>query len=290
MSLIITGGEKMSNNMEEIIMQSCDLPTMPDIAGKIVQLVSDPNTTAGMLNKAIMADQSMAARVLKLANSSFYGCLRSVNTLTQAIVIIGFGTIKNIVLAASTKEVYKRFGLLEKMLHEHSTAVAMASFHVASVINLKNKEEAYLAGLLHDIGKVVLNNSDADKFRSVMEEVYNTGRNFAEVEQEVYGFSHYEVGALVIRKWNFSPEMEAVIRFQRDLDKLEKGDIFALQLASVVNLADALCFKLGVGVKEAGEIDIESLKALSILKLDSAKVANIEEKILKSAEEGEHII
>jgi len=280
----------MSNDMEEIIMQSCDLPTMPDIAGKIVQLISDPDTTADMLNKAIMADQSMAARVLKLANSSFYGCLRSVNTLTQAIVIIGFGTIKNIVLAASTKEVYKRFGLVEKMLHEHSTAVAMASFHVASVINLKNKEEAYLAGLLHDIGKVVLNNSDADKFRSVMEEVYNTGRNFAEVEQEVYGFSHYEVGALVIRKWNFSPEMEAVIRFQRDLDKLEKGDIFALQLASAVNLADALCFKLGVGVKEAGEIDIEALKALSILKLDSAKVANIEEKILKSAEEGEHII
>lgn len=280
----------MSNNMEEIIMQSCDLPTMPDIAGKIVQLISDPNTTADMLNKAIMADQAMAARVLKLANSSFYGCLRSVNTLTQAIVIIGFGTIKNIVLAASTKEVYKRFGLVEKMLHEHSTAVAMASFHVASVSNLKNKEEAYLAGLLHDIGKVVLNNSDADKFRSVMEEVYNTGRNFAEVEQEVYGFSHYEVGALVIRKWNFSPEMEAVIKFQRDLDKLEKGDLFALQLASAVNLADALCFKLGVGVKEAGEIDIESLKAVSILKLDSAKVANIEEKILKSAEEGEHII
>ena len=86
----------MSNDMEEIIMQSCDLPTMPDIAGKVVQLVSDPNTTADILNKAIMADPAMAARVLKLANSSFYGCLRSVNTLTQAIVIIGFGTIKNI--------------------------------------------------------------------------------------------------------------------------------------------------------------------------------------------------
>ena len=280
----------MSNNMEEIIMQSCDLPTMPDIAGKVVQLVSDPNTTADMLNKAIMADQAMAARVLKLANSSFYGCLRSVNTLTQAIVIIGFGTIKNIVLAASTKEVYKRFGLVEKMLHEHSTAVAMASFHVASAINFKNKEEAYLAGLLHDIGKVVLNNSDSDKFRSVMEEVYNTGRNFAEVEQEVYGFSHYEVGALVIRKWNFSSEMEAVIKFQRNLEKLEKGDPFVLQLASAVNLADALCFKLGVGVKEAGEIDIESLKAVSILKLDADKLTGIEQNILDSSEGGEHII
>lgn len=278
----------MSNDMEEIIMQSCDLPTMPDIAGKVVQLVSDPNTTADILNKAIMADPAMAARVLKLANSSFYGCLRSVNTLTQAIVIIGFGTIKNIVLAASTREVYKRFGLLEKMLHEHSTAVAMATFHIAREISFKNSEEAYLVGLLHDIGKVVLNNSDSDKFRSVMEEVYNTGRHFGEVEKEVYGFSHYEVGALVIRKWNFSPEMESVIRFQRDLNMLEKGS-FALQLAASVNLADALCFKLGIGVKEAGEIDIESLEAVSILKLDSAKLASIEEKILKSAEEGEHL-
>ncbi len=280
----------MATEMEEIIMKSCDLPTMPSAAAKVVQLVSDPNTTAEALNKAIMADQAMAARVLKLANSSFYGCLRAVNTLTQAIVIIGFGTIKNIVLAASTKEVYKRFGLVEKMLHEHSTAVAMASFHVAKEINLKNTEEAYLAGLLHDIGKVVLNNSDPDKFRSVMEEVYNTGRDFTEVENEVYGFSHYEVGALVIRKWNFSPEMEKVIRFQRDLDKVDRGDPFALQLAAAVHLADALCFKLGVGVKEAGEIDIESLDAVSILKLDSARLANIEKKILDSVEKGEHVV
>jgi len=109
------------------------------------------------------------------------------------------------------------------------------------------------------------------------------------VENEVYGYSHYEVGALVIKKWNFSPEMEKVIRYQRELERLLKGDPFVLQLASIVNLADALCFKLGVGVKEPGDIDIKSLKSVSILKLDESRLANIEEKILKSKEEGDYL-
>ena len=277
------------NNLEEVIMKSCDLPTMPAVANRVVMLVSDPDTTADMLNKAIMADQAMAARVLKLANSSFYGCLRSVNTLTQAIMIIGFTTIKNIVLAASTKEVYKRFGLTEKMLHEHSTGVAMAAYHIAKEAGLKNMEEAFLLGLLHDIGKVVLNNGDAEKYRTVMETVYNSDSSFDEAEMDVYGFTHADVGALVVRKWNFAPEMERVVSSHHNIEKVE-DDPYVTQLVAIINLADAFCYKLGIGTREAKEIDIVGLKASSCLKLDAARLEKIEAAISQSHEEGGDIL
>lgn len=276
----------MGDSMEDIIMKSCDLPTMPAVAGRVIQLVSDPNTTADMLNRAIMADQAMSARVLKLANSSFYGCLRAVKTLSQAIMIIGFRSLKNIVLAASTKEVYKRFGLTEKMLHEHSFGAAVAAHHVAKEIGFKNTEEAFLVGLLHDIGKVILNNSDPERFRSVMEKVYNSGCSFSEAENDVFGFTHAEVGALVIRKWKLSPEMEKVVRFHHSIERVEKGDPYLVQLASVVNLADALCRKAGIGVRAPDDIDLPALQSVSLLNLGAERLARVEEGLTASYEEG----
>lgn len=274
-----------SDNLEEIIMKSCDLPTIPAVASRVIMLVSDPDASADDLSKAIMADQSMAARVLKLANSSFYGCLRAINTLTQAISIIGFSSLKNIVLAVSTREVYKHFGLTEKMLHEHSSGVAMAAHQVAKETGLKRTEEAFLVGLLHDIGKVVLNNTDADRFRDVMQEVYNSGRSFSDVEYAVYGFTHADVGALVIKKWNLSQEMEAAVRYHHSVEKMNNADAYIAQLASIANLADAFCHRLGIGVREPKEIDLSALKSVSILRLTAERLERLEASVHKVMEE-----
>ncbi len=280
----------MAADIDEIIMKSCDLPTIPTVAGRVIQLVADPNTTADMLNKAISADQAMAARVLKLANSSFYGCLRSIKTLTQAIMIIGFSTIKNIVLAASTKDVYKRFGLTEKMLHEHSFGAAISAHGIAREIGFKNTEEAFLVGLLHDIGKVILNNNDPDRFMEVMQEVYNGGSSFSQAEKAVFGFTHSEVGGMVVRKWQLSPEMEKVVRFHHSLSALGTDDPYVLQLTAIVNLADATCHKLGIGVREPRDLDLSRLKSSAILKLGPEKLAKIEETVKESYEEGGDLI
>jgi len=283
------GGEEMSDeDFENLIQRSCDLPTLPSVASKVVALVSEPGTTAEELNKAIMTDQSLAARVLKLANSSFYGCLRSVSTLTQAIMIIGFNTIKNIVLAASMKETYKRFGLTEKMLYEHSVGVAIASQIIARECKIKNVEEAFLVGLFHDIGKVIINNNMPDQYQKVMEKVYNKNCSFSKAEQELLGFTHSMVGALVVKKWKLSSEVENVIRYHNMISRLNNDDPYLLQLTAVVNLADATCYKIGIGTKKPLSIDLARFKSAGILGLDVERLSFIEAEVKKTCEkEGE---
>ncbi len=268
----------MTAKLDEIINRTCDLPTIPSVAGRVIQLVSDPHTTAEKLSKAIIVDQSLVARILKIANSAFYGCLRAIDSINQAVMILGFDTLKNIVLTASMKSVYKRFGLTEKMLHEHSLFTAMAAYHIAKETSFKNQEEVFLAGLLHDIGKVVLNNNVPDKFYMVMEEVYNTGCKFTEIEKDVFGFTHAEVGRLVVKKWNLSQELEEVIRFHHEPERLEKNDPYVFQLTSNVNMADAICRKLGIGLREPEDIDLARHKSCSILKLSIDSLERIEKK------------
>lgn len=269
----------MTNKLlEDIIVKTCDLPTIPSVAEKIIQLLSDPETNGETLGKAIRVDEALSVRVLKMANSSFYGNLRAVDTLTQAVTVLGFKNIKSIVLAASLKGVYNNFGLTEKMLHEHALGTALASFLVAKETGFKKREEVFLAGLLHDIGKVVLNNSVPDKFHKVMEEVYNTGQKFPEVEMDIFGFTHAEVGSLVVKKWNLSNEIEEVIRFHHKPEKAGQDDLYVFQLSAIVNFADTLCHKLGIGMRESEEIDLRELSSFSILKLDDEKLKGIEEK------------
>ena len=274
----------MAADLEEIILKSCDLPTIPSVAGKVVQLVSNQNTTAEHLNKAITVDQALTARVLKIANSSFYGCRSTINTISQAVVVIGFAMIRNIVMAASTKGVYKHFGLTEKMLHDHAVGTAMASYHVEKAIGLKKSEEAFLSGLLHDIGKVILNNTDPDRFKQAMQTVYNEGRDYVEVEQEVFGFTHSDVGSLVIKKWKFSEEMEQMIKYHHMPDQLDGSDPYVQRLSAIVQLADALCYKAGIGVREPQEIDLLQLPAVGILRLDPERMEKLQEDLQVSYE------
>ena len=274
----------MAADLEEIILKSCDLPTIPSIAGKVMQMLSNANTTAEHLNKAIIVDQALTARVLKIANSSFYGCRSTISTVSQAVVIIGFTTIRNVVMAASTKGVYKQFGLTEKMLHDHSVGTAMACYHVEQMSGQKKSEEVFLSGLLHDIGKVILNNTDPDRFKKVMQIVYNDGRDFSEVEQEVFGFTHSDVGSLVIKKWKFSDEMEQMIKHHHNPDQFDGSDPYLQRLTATVNLADALCYKTGIGVRDPQEIDLSQYPSVGILKLDHGQLEKIEEELKISYE------
>ena len=97
---------------KELVLKACDIPPVPMVAFKILKLIEDPNTTLEDLQRVIMGDQAMATRILKIANSAFYGARRHIDTVSQAITIIGFNTVKSVVLAASTREIYKGFGII----------------------------------------------------------------------------------------------------------------------------------------------------------------------------------
>ena len=258
----------MNKELETAIMTAADLPTIPVVAIKVMKLIESENATAEELAKIVSSDPAVAARVLKISNSSFYGCRRQIQTLSSAIVILGFSTLRSLVVAASVKQVYKPYGLTEKMLWEHSFAAGLAAKIIANRTRAANEEEAFLAGLFHDIGKIIMNSLDRDKFQEVMGHCYNEGISFGQAEQGVYPFTHDEVGAYVIRKWNFPEILTAAILQHHKLDFTELDDPTLVKLTAVTSLADQFCLKLGIGIREPQEeIDIAGSKAGRMLNI-----------------------
>lgn len=262
----------MNQGLETLIMNASDLPTIPVVATKVMQLVESENTTSEELAKIVASDPAVAARVLKISNSSFYGCQRQIHTLSHAIMILGFGTLKSLVVAASVKQVYKPYGLTEKMLWEHSFGAGLAARIIAGVTRLVNEEEAFLGGLFHDIGKIIMNTMDSQQFQSVMQKCYNDRISFLEAEQQVYPYSHAEVGALVIKKWNF-PEflMHAVLKHHTyDFDSDE--DPYQVRLTCVVGLANFFCHRVGAGMREPEDFALHETAPAIILNIEEDKM------------------
>ena len=266
----------MNKELETAIMTAADLPTIPVVAIKVMQLIESESATAEELAKIVASDPAVAARVLKISNSSFYGCQRQIQTLSGAIIVLGFSTLRSLVVAASVKQVYKPYGLTEKMLWEHSFAAGLAARVIASQTRAANEEESFLAGLFHDIGKIIMNTLDRAKFQEVMQHCYNEGISFGDAERSIYPFSHDEVGAYVIKKWNLPEVLTTAILQHHRLEFSAKDSPSVVNLTAVTSLADLFCLKLGIGSREPlEELDLANSKAGRLLKLSPEKASEM---------------
>ena len=263
----------MNHELETLIMTASDLPTIPVVATKVMQLIESEGVSAEELARVVSADPAVAARVLKISNSSFYGCQRQIQTLSHAIMMLGYNTLRSLVVAASVKQVYKPYGLTEKMLWEHSFGAGLAARLIANKTRLVNEEEAFLGGLFHDIGKIIMNFFDSQQFQKVMEKCYNEQISFLEAEQQVYSYTHAEVGGLVIKKWNFPEMLMKAVLQHHYFDFGEDEEPSQIKLTCVVGLANLFCHKLGIGVREPEEDLIlhETIPA-NLLNLDEARI------------------
>jgi putative nucleotidyltransferase with HDIG domain len=240
----------MNKELEQIIMTASDLPTIPVVATKVLQMIEKETTSAEDLAKVVSSDPAVAARVLKISNSSFYGCQRQIQTLSHAIMMLGYNTLRSVVIAAAVKQVYSPYGLTEKMLWEHSFGAGLAARIIASSTRLVNEEEAFLGGLFHDIGKIIMNFMDHTKFQAVMQKCYNEEVSFLESEQHFYSYTHAEVGGLVIKKWNFPEMLMKAILEHHNYNFDEHENDYQIKLTCVVGLSNLFCHKLGLGVRE----------------------------------------
>lgn len=256
----------MNRELEVMIMTASDLPTIPVVATKVMQLIESESATAEELAKVVASDPAVAARVLKISNSSFYGCQRQIQTLSHAIVVLGFGTLKSLVVAASVKQVYQPYGLTEKMLWEHSFGAGLAARIIAKKTRLVSEEEAFLGGLFHDIGKIIMNTMNSKQFQDAMQRCYNDGITFEEAERQVYTYTHSEVGGLVIKKWNFPDMLMYAVLNHHASAFGEEEDTYQIYLACVVGLANIMCHKLGIGIREPND-ELDLMQTVPVLKL-----------------------
>jgi len=257
-------GERVSS-IEIIAAKAGDLPALPHLAIRVMELIRDPHTRIRQIEDVISQDPALTARVLRIANSAFYGLRAQVSTLSRAIVVLGFNTLRSVVFAASTQALYrsKTIHFKERILWEHALSVASAARKLARRAGIEDVEEAFIGGLLHDIGKAVMDANLADRYQEVIERVYNDGETFVDAETSVLGFEHSEVGSLVIQKWNLTPDLEEAVRLHHRPEEATRNP----RLSAVVSLANSLCVKLGVGPEKRPDLELDGLAATSILSL-----------------------
>ncbi len=279
-------GKDAEDQLSTIVMSTRDLPAMPVVASKVLELSADPNTSAHQLQQIISDDQAMTARILKIANSAMYSCSRKIKTLTDAIVMLGFNSIRSLVVTSAARNLYNtktsHSGLKERLMWEHSIGTAFACRLLVEPRLPGLTEEAFLAGLLHDIGKLVLTMRLPAEFDVIVQTVYNENRSFVETEREYLGFDHARVGSLLVNKWKFSPELEHVILNHHSPEALSPEDPLLLYL----DLGNKLCHRLGIGFQEEEDLDVEGCLANQILGLP-AEVFNTTAQLLQETLENE---
>jgi putative nucleotidyltransferase with HDIG domain len=273
----------MSKDLEQIIMAAGDLPTIPVVATKVLQLMDDADSTAEDLARVVESDPAVAARVLKISNSSFYGAQRQIQTMPHAIMMLGFVTLKSVVIAASVKQVYHPYGLTEKLLWEHSFGAGLAARMIAQEMRKINPDEAFLGGLFHDIGKQIMNFLDKDKFQEVMQMSFNENISFEAAEQMLFPYTHEEAGALVIEKWNFPEHLLKAVMAHHTLDLAADEDPYIVNLTNVVSLANLFCHRYGVGTMIALEdLNVAASQPAVNLNLDQERTNYLLERFIEA--------
>lgn len=268
----------MSNRLDSYLQASeGDLPTMPAVAGKVVQAADNPDSSIDDIRSLIEQDAAIAARILKISNSALYGFPSEIQSLSHAISLLGTMTVKNLVLAASMKETYKRFGLLEKLLWQHSSLAGPAAAMLAQYRGIGvDPDVAFTAGLMHHIGKTALANSHRSEYESVMSTVYNEGRSFTEVENEVFGFSHAELGAAVIQQWGLPDTLVLTIQYHHAPEMLAQLDDTVARICALTAVTSMCLSKLGVGrSRPIEDLEMASQPAWAFLDLTENDVEPI---------------
>ncbi len=259
--------------MKRVISRVKDIPSLPDAVLKALKMLNDPKSNAADVAEILSRDEGLTVRILKLANSAYYGLPRQVTNLSEAVAILGFKTVKSIVLAASVytyvNKGFDGYALQRGDLWRHSLAVALVSKMVAERKKSCDPEEAFIAGVLHDIGKIVLSEYVRFGFSLIMKMAEEEQVPFMEAERRVLGFDHAEIGGKIIEQWNLPPVYAAVARFHHEPDLAPQEHSKVVDTVHVSNLCVLM---LGVGIGSDGLLYPLSERALSNVGIESMEL------------------
>jgi HD-like signal output (HDOD) protein len=259
------------------------LPTLPSVVARINQLIDDPTASAGDINDVISHDLALSAKILKLVNSAFYGFPRRISSMTHAVVILGFNSVRNIALTAFVFDAFDTrtlpFG--HRNFWVHSVGAGVAADVLAVRAGMPANDDAFVSGLLHDVGKLVMHQHMRANFSSILERVAREEVTFLEAERAELEFGHAEIGGLLMENWRLPEQLVAALRFHHDPPAAPEEH---RQMAAVVHLADIFARALLVGSGGDNKIPPVSGPAWEALKLAEADLPAIFTEISAAVE------
>ena len=244
------------------------------MATRLFGRIEDEAIAFAELKEEIYKDQSLTANILKLCNSAYVGLPHRVTTLSHAMVLLGLNNLKKIILTVLIKPVYSRktniYFLKKGDLFRHALGCALTAEWLARQKGYINPEEAFVAGLLHDIGKVVLGERALEQFDRIMRKIIEEGKDLTRAEEEVFGYNHAQVGAWVAEAWHLPPLLRDVILCHHRPPEATVDPV----MVSLVHVADAICNMLGLGCG-TGLANRIAPGALSLLQISPKQVDNV---------------
>lgn len=224
------------------------LPSMPRAAQKAFELSINPDADARDFVEVIQADEGLSARIIKIANSVYFDRGRTTETIEQSVFVIGLTELRSLLNANTLSDLFPMRHPLREQFWANAIATAIGSKILAQRLLPDQTGTAFLGGLMHDIGKLLMLQQATKEYELVVQLVREKGISFAEAETERFVFTHCEVGQLMGKQWNFSPELMTVLRCHHDpwsqMEILERRPI---GVPRIVQIADLIAHTLRIG-------------------------------------------
>jgi len=237
---------------DKILKSIKSIPAFPAVALKVMSVVDDPNYSIMDVADVVRYDQAIAANILRICNSAYFGLRQKVVTINDAVMRLGQQNIIRAVQAAGVSQFYKKakgYGLDANKLWEHSVGVALMTQILSKRIFNCEDAKLYTIALLHDIGKVIMGEFVDQSLQQIHGLVSKEGISFLDAEERIIGINHAELGGRIASQWNFPQDMKDAIVFHHRPDLLTAGENAA---AWLVYLADQACIMMGIGLGSDG--------------------------------------
>ncbi len=267
--------------VERLFRRIGEVSTLPTVAVQVMEVANNPDSGAEDLDEVVGLDAALAARIVRTVNSSYYGMQNKVGDLQLAISLLGFKEIRNLAMTAYIAQLFKRGAghgpYTREGLWNHLIGVGTVARVIAEKCGKVSPREAYLAGLLHDLGLILIDQYLHKPFCQVIDNLLpNTP--LSKVEREILGFDHAELGEYVATKWNMPPHLRTVIRYHHS--PLEYVGEYE-PIVNVVSLANFLCHAKNLTSLGVADTTVPSAEVFGSLGLDKPKVTEIWEGLDK---------
>ncbi|MFC2140249.1 HDOD domain-containing protein [Candidatus Auribacterota bacterium] len=278
--------------LQSIVNRIYDLPTLPVVVNKLSEVVGDPKSCANDIAKIIATDQALTSKILKIANSAFYGLRNPIANISLAVVILGYKSIKSLALGVSVFDMFEEneeatgFSMVDYW--KHSLAVGLCARIISKKTKIGIAEEQFVCGLLHDIGEMLFYKYAEDDFHKAIT-LLEKDRNLTieAAEKKIFAFDHTDIGEWLAEKWRLPILTKKAIKEHHDFSQILKIDNASLKSeVAMIYFSDIFCKQLGYrygGEKKIGDIPDELYQLLRISKDDNEVLTeNLAEEMEKS--------
>jgi putative nucleotidyltransferase with HDIG domain len=233
-----------------------DLPSMPATLARIIEITNDPESSSDQLAGVVLLDQSLSTKVLRLANSAYFCRRKKAETVTEAVTTLGFGSVRNLAASASVvdalfpKRVFAGFSWYDMWIHSVTCAIGSEAIHRRISGSLRSNESAFVAGLLHDIGKLVIARALPGRFIQIVEACREYGFEMVRAETNYLSTNHSSIGSDLAAQWQFPDKLIAAIAYHHKPEAAGDDEDLARAVGAANLLAKRLSKSYIIGLNE----------------------------------------